>query len=98
MGFRLKTFLPSEGGRLPGHRASDVRVRARRLVKPRLRCVRPKHKLACVEAVAVETGSPRHSGNPLDGGYFTFVGDISASRPFLAGSAETVALVGFARW
>ncbi|WP_293207330.1 hypothetical protein, partial [Microcoleus sp. PH2017_01_SCD_O_A] len=37
-----------EGGRLPGHRASDVRVRARRLVKPRLRCVRPKHKASFV--------------------------------------------------
>ena len=27
-----------------------------------------------------------------------FVRDISASRPFLADSAETAALVGFARW
>src|SRR4028119_1970759 len=30
--------------------------------------------------------------------WFTFVRDPSASRPFLADSAEAGALVGFARW
>ncbi|WP_309733703.1 hypothetical protein [Chamaesiphon sp. OTE_75_metabat_556] len=34
VGFRLKTFLPWDTGRLRGHRSRDVRVRARRLAKP----------------------------------------------------------------
>jgi hypothetical protein len=34
VGFRLKTFLPWDTGRLRGHRANDVRVRTGRLVKP----------------------------------------------------------------